>query len=65
MNVAGFVWWRVDPAFMERHFLVSLPAVTGGRPYTLLTSAVSQVPAAPSIASLGTPEPHLQPWRGS
>lgn len=44
--MAGFIWWRVDAAFMSRHALVSLPAVREGRPYTLLTSAFSQVPAA-------------------
>ena len=47
INLAAFVLWRVDAAFMDRHFVTSLSAVSQGRPYTLLTSAVSQVRLSP------------------
>lgn len=41
-NVAVFVAWRGDAAFMRRHFTTSWDAIKAGRIHTLVTSAFSQ-----------------------
>ncbi|KAK9818662.1 hypothetical protein WJX74_010654 [Apatococcus lobatus] len=40
-NVAGFLYWRVDPRFMARHATVSYSSLADGRIWTLVTAAFS------------------------
>ena len=40
-NVAGFLWWRVDPRFMTRHAVVSYSSLAEGRFWTLIMAAFS------------------------
>ncbi|KAJ8476258.1 hypothetical protein OPV22_019985 [Ensete ventricosum] len=41
-NVAVFLLWRIaDPAFMRKHFMISLDNFKSGRLHTLITSAFS------------------------
>ncbi|XP_072951366.1 RHOMBOID-like protein 12, mitochondrial [Typha angustifolia] len=43
-NIAVFFLWRVaDPAFMRKHFMISLDNFKSGRLHTLLTSAFSHM----------------------
>ena len=41
VNVAGWLLWRTNPAFMKRHFVVSVESVSNLRLHTLLTAAFS------------------------
>ncbi|OVA14593.1 Peptidase S54 [Macleaya cordata] len=43
-NVAVFMLWRIaDPAFMRKHFMISVDNFTSGRVHTLITSAFSHM----------------------
>ena len=54
MMTASARRWRLDPHFMQRHFLVSLQQVREGRIHTILTSCFSHKDGLHLLANMVT-----------